>query len=100
MRHVSFAQSAAVTLCPEHAKPNPDPAMLLLACEQIGCAPSEVIYIGDHQRDIECGKRAGMTTIAVGYGFTQSPDEHTQWDATFAVQQAAQIWPLVQQHYL
>lgn len=100
MGHFSFAQSAAVTLCPEHAKPKPDPAMLLLACQQIGCAPAEVIYIGDHQRDIECGKRAGMATIAVGYGFTQSPLEHTYWDATFAVQQADEIWPLVQQHYL
>ncbi len=100
MSHFNFAQSAAVTLCPEHAKPKPDPTMLLLACEQIGCAPADVIYLGDHQRDVECGKRAGMTTIAVGYGFTQSPAEHTTWDATFAVQHATEIWPLVQQHYL
>ena len=37
MGHFNFARSAAVTLCPEHAKPKPDPAMLLLACQQIGC---------------------------------------------------------------
>lgn len=100
MSHFEFATSAAVTLCPQHAKPKPDPAMLLLACEQLQCSPAEVIYVGDHQRDIECGRRAGMATIAVGYGFTQHPAEHTQWEATFAVAEAWDIWPLVQQHYL
>ncbi|HEY6529214.1 MAG TPA: HAD-IA family hydrolase [Cellvibrionaceae bacterium] len=100
MRHFSFASSAVVTFCPEHAKPKPDPSMLLLACEHIKCAPVDAIYIGDHQRDIECGRLAGMPTIAVGYGFTQSADEHTQWDATFAVDSAHDIWPLIQKHYL
>ena len=100
MRHFDFAASAAVTLCPEHAKPKPDPSMLLLACEHLNCTPEQAIYIGDHQRDIECGTRAGMATIAVGYGFTQTPCEHTRWGATFAVPQASDIWPLIQQHYL
>ncbi|MEY4588590.1 MAG: hypothetical protein RL497_666 [Pseudomonadota bacterium] len=100
MRHFAFAERAAITLCPEHAKPKPDPAMLLLACEQLNCSPDDVIYIGDHQRDIECGSRAGMKTIAVGYGFTQTADEHTQWGATFNVAQASEIWPLIQHHFL
>jgi phosphoglycolate phosphatase len=100
MQHFSFAQTAAVTLCPDHAKPKPDPSMLHLACEHIGCNPDEAIYVGDHQRDIECGKRAGMITIAVGYGFTQQVDEHKSWGADFAVDQADEIWPLIQKHYL
>jgi N-acetyl-D-muramate 6-phosphate phosphatase len=99
MGHFAFANTAAVIFCPEHAKPKPDPTMLLLACERMNCAPEEVLYVGDHLRDIECGKNAGIATIAVGYGFTDSADEHTRWGANYAVNSAHEIWPLIQRHY-
>jgi N-acetyl-D-muramate 6-phosphate phosphatase len=101
MPHFTFAAPPAVVLSPEQvSQPKPHPAMLHHACDLLGCAPAEALYIGDHPRDIECGLRAGTITLAVGYGFTQTPTEHLQWGAHHAVDSAHQIWPLLQSHYL
>ena len=59
----------------------PDPAPLLLACDVVGVDPEESIYIGDAERDIEAGQRAGMATIAAGYGYITTEDDPREWDA-------------------
>ena len=59
----------------------PDPAPLLLACDVVGVGPEESIYIGDAERDIEAGQRAGMATIAAGYGYITADDDPREWDA-------------------
>lgn len=59
----------------------PDPAPLLLACDVIGVEPETSIYIGDAERDIEAGQRAGMGTIAAAYGYITEADDPREWDA-------------------
>jgi phosphoglycolate phosphatase len=59
----------------------PDPAPLLLACDLIGVDPEASIYIGDAERDIQAGRRAGMATIAAGYGYITADDDPREWDA-------------------
>ena len=59
----------------------PDPAPLLLACDLAGVDPSASIYIGDAERDIEAGQRAGMATIAASYGYVTEDDDPREWDA-------------------
>jgi 2-phosphoglycolate phosphatase len=59
----------------------PDPAPLLLACDFVGVDPETSIYIGDAERDIEAGQRAGMATIAAGYGYITADDDPREWDA-------------------
>jgi phosphoglycolate phosphatase len=59
----------------------PDPAPLLFAAKQIGLAPSRCVYIGDAARDIQAGRAAGMTTIAVGYGYIVPGDDISTWGA-------------------
>ncbi len=49
-------------------KPNPEP--VLIACEKLGIAPKESIYIGDSVFDILCGKAAGAKTCGVAYTMT------------------------------
>ncbi|MCV6613912.1 MAG: HAD hydrolase-like protein, partial [Cellvibrionaceae bacterium] len=66
----------------------------------IGCAPHEAIYIGDHQRDIDCGRAAGMPTIAAAYGYVPEGQCASDWQADHIVQCASEIWPLLNQHYL
>jgi 2-phosphoglycolate phosphatase len=96
MRHFEFACDPVVTLCPDHvADRKPHPESLLLACARAGCEVSEAIYVGDHQRDIECGRRAGMTTIAVGYGYLSDPEAHNTWGATHTVSHADELWPVI-----
>ena len=59
----------------------PDPAPLLLGCDLIGVEAATSIYIGDAERDIEAGRRAGMATIAAGYGYITPDDDPREWDA-------------------
>ena len=59
----------------------PDPAPILLACDIAGVDAETSIYIGDAERDIEAGQRAGMATIAAAYGYITADDDPREWDA-------------------
>jgi phosphoglycolate phosphatase len=50
----------------------PHPAPVLHACKQMGVAPSDTVFAGDDQRDIEAGHAAGTRTAAVYYGYGSS----------------------------
>lgn len=73
---------AVSIVCPEdvtHRKPHPE--SLERACRELACAPAEAIYIGDHARDIEAGRRAGLYTIAAAYGYIEPGDDVATWGA-------------------
>ncbi len=59
----------------------PDPAPLLLACDIAGIEPYRAIYVGDAERDIEAGLRAGTATIAAAYGYITEDDDPREWGA-------------------
>ena len=89
----------ASVICPEHVKESkPSPESLFLAAEQIGCTTQEIIYIGDHQRDIECGKRAGSITVAAAYGYIDDEKNIAEWQADYRVEHADDIWPIVEKY--
>jgi len=52
--------------CPER---KPHPAPLLRAMEGLGIPPERVLMVGDSPVDIEAGKRAGVSTCGVLWGF-------------------------------
>lgn len=52
-------------------KPDPMPVRGLLA--QLGVAPNAAALVGDSGNDINAGRAAGLTTIAVTYGYSQIP---------------------------
>lgn len=59
----------------------PHPAPLIHACQLLNCIPCECIYVGDAQRDVEAGRRAGMQTLVAMYGYiNKNSDPHT-WGA-------------------
>ena len=58
-------------------KPHPEP--LWHACEQIGVAAKDCLYIGDHIRDIEAGRNAGMTTAIAAWGYIAENEHLTDW---------------------
>ena len=49
------------------SKPAPD--ILLASLEVLGAKPSECLMVGDAPADIEAGRRAGIVTCAVDYGY-------------------------------
>ena len=48
-------------------KPSPVPVLEMM--KKVGCRPGETAIVGDSNFDIEAGRAAGVTTVAVSYGF-------------------------------
>ena len=52
----------------------PDPAPLLHACALAKVTADRSVYVGDDARDVEAGQRAGMLTVAAGWGYLDGED--------------------------
>jgi 2-phosphoglycolate phosphatase len=74
----------------------PDPEPLLYACQQLGCAPVDCVYIGDAHCDIEAAKRAEMHSIAALYGYRLPDDQPQHWHADFYIDSPRDIIPLLE----
>lgn len=59
----------------------PEPGPLLLGCDIAGVDVNRSIYIGDAERDIQAGMRAGTGTIAAAYGYITADDDPREWSA-------------------
>jgi len=62
-------------------KRKPDPEPLWYACEQIGVTPTCSLYVGDAERDVQAGKRAGMMALIAGFGYLSGQDRPEEWGA-------------------
>jgi phosphoglycolate phosphatase len=94
---LGLAERCATLICPDHVterKPHPEP--LFLACREIGAEPKQAIYVGDHERDIEAGRNAGMRTIAVRYGYIEQPESVDLWQADIIVDTVSDLAKLLQ----
>ena len=69
----------------------PDPAPMLLACEQMAVAPRDCLYVGDAQRDVEAGHRAGISTLVALFGYLGETDTPENWGADGLIEQPADI---------
>lgn len=86
-----------VLICPDHvSQAKPSPEGLLLACEKLGITPANAIYVGDHLRDIDAGKRAGMKTIAAEWGYLSKGEQAHDWLADVTCHKSDQLWGQVQ----
>ena len=63
-------------------KPAPD--VILAALAGLGAAPHECLMVGDSPADMEAGKRAGVKTCAVRYGYGK-PDQLAQFEPDYWV---------------
>ena len=98
LEKLNFLPAPDCVICPDHvAEPKPHPASLQLACQQLKRNPEELIYVGDHRRDIDCGKQARAITIAALYGYIENGDNPEDWGADYSVNRVEELWPLIQQ---
>tara|TARA_R110002072_G_scaffold14582_9_gene60253 strand:- start:66278 stop:66934 length:657 start_codon:yes stop_codon:yes gene_type:complete len=74
----------------EEKKPHPAP--ILHACRLMQSDPATTIYIGDAQRDIEAGRRAGTKTLIALYGYIDDDDDPADWGADDMVNNASEIY--------
>lgn len=72
-----------------YAKPRPEP--LFHACKILNCLPESTIYIGDAQRDIEAGIRAGMPTMIAKYGYIEDGAILDEWGAHTMIEKPHEI---------
>lgn len=61
-----------------HMKPHPEP--LFEACRRLHLAPTDCIYVGDDERDVQAAHAAGMPAIVAGFGYLNGSNPVT-WHA-------------------
>jgi phosphoglycolate phosphatase len=69
-------------------KPHPQAALEI--AESLGVAPSECVYVGDSEVDVETSQRAGMRNISVLWGF-RTQEELTSAGAATLVETPGEI---------
>ena len=70
-------------------KPAPDP--ILHALDELRLAPSAVAYVGDHLKDIQAGRGAGVRTVAVTWGYTIAGDNPYDWEADYTIEEPLEL---------
>ena len=93
---LELQQRCATAICPDHVsnrKPHPEP--IYLACQQLGVHPRNAIYLGDHRRDIDAGRNAGMATVACRYGYIHDGDNIENWGADYIIDRADDLTALM-----
>ena len=73
----------------------PDPAPLLHCCMALNLAPSECLYVGDHERDIIAGRDAGMDTAVALWGYIEEHQDPETWGANYLVNQPSGLVDLL-----
>ena len=68
----------------------PDPEGLLYLLDRFQCSPEQAVLVGDSPVDIETGKRAGVYTCVVSFGFGD-PKEIADADPDCSVDHLSQL---------
>lgn len=83
-------------VCPDDiSEKKPHPESLYRNCLELNCAPHQSIYVGDHRRDIEAGRRAGMYTIAAAYGYIEAHDNPGDWGADAQANSSTELQSMI-----
>lgn len=101
MQRMNIQPESAVLVCPDdvtHTKPHPEP--LYLAAKEVGAHPASCLYVGDHLRDIDAGRNAGMKTIAAAYGYLNDRTEAEAWNADHIIDHGHELQPIIRGLYL
>ncbi len=89
---------AASVVCADTAgAAKPDARPILDACRETGVTPQHCIYVGDDQRDVEAAHNAGMSCIAVRYGYIRRGCNPDEWNASKVVDTTTELLHWVEQ---
>ncbi|MBE9526015.1 MAG: HAD-IA family hydrolase [Proteobacteria bacterium] len=92
MQQMGYSDKAATIVSGDttaQRKPHPEP--LFYACREMACEASDCIYVGDAERDIIAGNRAGMKTLTALFGYIEKDDIPEQWGADAMIQHPQEI---------
>lgn len=71
------------------AERKPHPLPLLHAAGLLGLAPSECVYVGDAERDVQAARNAGMIPLVAGFGYLDEGEDPTVWQPDAVLDQPA-----------
>nr|WP_036165405.1 phosphoglycolate phosphatase [Lysobacter dokdonensis] len=76
----------------------PHPLPLLHAADAMGVAASDVVYVGDDERDIQAARAAGMKSVVALWGYRLDNDDPVAWQGTTMVETPIELctadrWP-------
>lgn len=75
MEHCGLSEWFSVVVCGDTCpRKKPDPMPMLHACKQLGSRPSQALAIGDSINDALAARAAGITVLAVPYGYNEGRD--------------------------
>jgi phosphoglycolate phosphatase len=82
----SLYERSVCLFCGDDApQPKPAPDTLLRACKETATKPTECIYVGDAERDVQAGKAAGMKTVVALFGYIAHTDKPFEWHADLLI---------------
>lgn len=82
LAELGLAERSAVTIgIVEGLAPKPAPDGLLRACDTLGLAPAQCVYVGDDLRDVTAARAAGMPVLAAGWGYVGWGEPIESWKA-------------------
>ena len=70
------------------AKPEPD--VILRSIAALGAVPEDCLLVGDSPADMEAGKRAGVRTCAVRWGYGE-PEEMAKWSPDYWITEPGEL---------
>ncbi|WP_435104762.1 HAD-IA family hydrolase [Arhodomonas sp. AD133] len=74
-------RSACLVTGDDLAKRKPNPYPVLQACRDMALTPADCVFVGDAQRDVESGRRAGTLTLVALFGYIHAEDRVAHWGA-------------------
>lgn len=96
LRELKLDTRCKVAICPDmvtHTKPHPEP--MLKAAGVLGVKPENCVYVGDHLRDIDAGRNAGMSTVAAAWGYVLEGESAADWRADHLTETVAELAALL-----
>ncbi len=80
-----------------HRKPHPAP--VLLACQQLEITPQQVLFVGDHEKDITAGHAAGTCTAFAKYGYIDPSEDRVKFStaASHTIDHPMQLANIIKQ---
>ncbi len=90
-----YEQAACLVCGDDASQPKPAPDTLLMACEETNTIPSNCVYVGDAERDVQAGKAAGMKTIVALFGYIADSDKPAEWGADAMINKPSELLSLL-----
>jgi phosphoglycolate phosphatase len=96
LRALALDKRAGSVVCGDTlAVRKPDPAPVLLACEQLGVRPERTLFVGDDDRDIYAARAARAPSAWVSWGYCEDREEAKRWGADHVLDAPAQLLEVI-----